>query len=709
MRVRLFGILAMALQGLLGIASPATPASAQEAAPASAEELGPLSVISGRYKLPASVDPSVTTALATELWAQVWRPDTGGPYPLVIFLHGNHGTCGRFDSSRGIRVDDRTDYTFSGTCPAGYVVTPSHLGYKYLSKSLASQGYVVVSINANRGVNAAPGVSGDAGLNLRRGRLVLRHMQELAKWNAGTATPPASLGFSLVGLLDFSHVGLMGHSRGGEGMRAAMAQYRDAGSPWPARIGPVGFEAVFEIGPVDGQTSRTLNAPDVDWNVLLPGCDGDVSDLEGVKPLDRMFEIGSESANFKKSSIEVFGANHNFYNTEWQLSDAGGCQGQAPLFPSFGGSADQRTTASVPLLKFFQAYVGAAPRERLGRIFDPSYALPSDMTDITQFARGFTPGSRKPFNFVVDDFDKVTGTSTKGAANQSSGLALYSHGAASSSHDATQRAASVDWNTPGGFLQLNDAAAGVPIDVSAFRTLEFRVALRCPESVQSAQSVCSDDPDPTGDVDFSISLANSNGTSSSLLPLKSYAVVRRPVGSSFTLNTILQTVRIPLADFTGANLSQFRGVRFTFNKTASSSVFLANVRLDKANAGPGGLDVALSGLSGSSSAVMEPISAAETNRIVAIRSTQAPSDSSGSQPAVEIELYSSRAFPIGGALPVLTIGTNSFNLSRFAGHGSHSLIFTLPDAQYSALQDGAEVRVKVGGSPPWDFGGLPKQ
>ena len=661
-----------------------------------------LNVITGTYKLPAKVDATVTTSLATELWAQVWRPDTGGPYPLIIFLHGNHATCGRFDPGLGIRVDDRCDYTTSGTCPAGYVRVPSHAGYNYVTKRIASFGYVVVSINANRGVNCAGGVSGDAGLNLRRGRLVLRHMQELSKWNAGTATPPPSLGFSLLGLLDFSHVGLMGHSRGGEGMRAAIAQFRDAGSPWPARIGAAGFEALFEIGPVDGQTSRILNATGLDWNVLLPGCDGDVSNLQGVRPLDRMLKIGAETKNLNKSSLEVFGANHNFYNTQWQQSDSSGCQGQTAIFPATGGSAGQRTTASVPLLRFFRAQVGPAATPILARIFDPSYALPAAMTAVTQFARGFTPAPRRARNFIIDDFNRATGTSSKGFANQSSGLTQYVHGAASPTHDSTQRAAAVNWSTPGGFLQMNASAVGA--DVSLFRSLEFRVALRC------FSTLCSSSPKPTGDVDFSISLANGDGTFSSPVTLKSYAVVRRPVASSFaTLNTVLQTVRIPLADFSGADLSQYRGVRFTFDRTAPASIFLANVRLDRTPAGPGGLAVTTSAAGGMSGAIMQVASPAETNRIVAIRPSKLASEAAADQPAVEIELYSSRAFPIGGALPVLQIGGNSYNLSRLAGHDSHGLIFMLAVSDYAALQGGADVRLTIGGAAPWHFGKLLKQ
>src|SRR5262249_31717211 len=106
--------------------------------------------------------------------------------------------------------------------------------------------------------------------------------------------------------IDFPHVGLMGHSRGGEGRRAAYEQYRAPGSPWPARIGaPIGFEALFEIGPVDGQTGpranpNRLNADGLAWTVLLPNCDGDVFNLQGVKPFDRMLLKTSESpARFK--------------------------------------------------------------------------------------------------------------------------------------------------------------------------------------------------------------------------------------------------------------------------------------------------------------------------------------------------------------------------------------------------------------------------
>ena len=649
-----------------------------------------LPVETGEYKLPASFDKEVTTELETEEWARVWRPVPDGTYPLIIMLHGNHGTCGYYDSVHKVRIDDNDQYTYDGTCPSGYVVAPSHLGYDYFASDLASYGYVVVSVDADRGVNGAPGDSDDEGLNLRRGRLVLRHMQDLSEWNTSGGAP-SSLGFQLTGILDFSHVGLMGHSRGGEGMRAAVAQYQDIHSRWPTRIGPVTFEALFEIGPVDGQTSRILDNTGMQWNVLLPGCDGDVSDLEGLKPYDRSLLITTERAALNKSTFEVFGANHDFYNTQWQTSDAPGCDGETPLFGQWKGSKKQRETAYNSVIPFFLAHLGPSANPKKARMFDPSYPLSNRLTRITAYARGFTPAPHTRENFIVDNFDKATGTSSEGVPDDSSGLTQYVHGPGSSSDDATQRAAAVNWSTTGGYLQVNAAAKGSSDDISSYPALEFRVALRCFGTLCTMQS------DPTGDVDFSISLADANDSQSTPITLKSVAVVRRPVGA-YTDNTIFQTVRVPVSDFTGADPANIRGVRFTFDQTNTSSIFLADVRFTKTPAGPGGLAKNAYAALRPSAAIAAP-HAPDSNQILAIRPTSA---------GVEIELASSRTFPIGDALPVLTIGDHSYRLSRFPKGKSDRIVFVLTPDQYAAAPAGAHVTLRIGGADPWTFGTLRK-
>ena len=190
------------------------------------------------YKFAATVDADVLPGVPTELWARVFWPGTasaidGGAHPIALFLHGNHSTCGYGQSPR---IDDSNQYTDSGTCPSGYVVTPNHRGYDHIARALADAGVIVVSINANRGITGGDGTSEDAGLNMARGRLVLRHLQKLAQWNRDGGAP-ASLGVDLRGHLDLMKVGLMGHSRGGEGVLAALTFLNDNGSPWPARSG----------------------------------------------------------------------------------------------------------------------------------------------------------------------------------------------------------------------------------------------------------------------------------------------------------------------------------------------------------------------------------------------------------------------------------------------------------------------------------------
>ncbi|MEI8178274.1 hypothetical protein [Aestuariivirga sp.] len=672
----------------------------------------PGSYLVGEYKLPALADPSVAKGVTTELWAVVYRPRADGHYPLLVFLHGNHGTCGRYDEGLGIRIDDGIDYTYTGTCPEGWQPTPNHLGYGYLAADLAARGYVVVSINANRGVNAADGVRGDLGLNLRRGRLVLRHLQQLADWSVGRVTTPASLGFSLQGLIDFSHVGLLGHSRGGEGMRAALAQYRDRSSPWPRRIGPVNVEALFEIGPVDGQTGRTLDAEGVAWNVLLPGCDGDVYDLEGVRPFDRMVMRSAETVALSKSSIEVFGANHNFYNTEWQESDSQECPGQPKLFPDYVGSEVQRRTAQETVVPFFLAHVGGAKESALAERFDPSRPLPAELAPLTYYARGQAASLSKAANFIIDDFTRTTGRSSRGARNIAYRLTEYSHGDAGYSHDLAQRAALVAWNSAGAYLQVNASNKYVSARPGVYKSLEFRVKLECHDDL------CAGNINPAGDVDFSISLVSAGGGLSLPVRLSSVASVYRPVGADSTIygdyNSVFQTVRIPLQSFVGADLNAFQGVRFTFDATPQGRLSFGNVRFVQAEAAnPEGTQtsrVATPGLP--AERVAQPVR--EGNAVVAIRRSASvqgagvDAGTSAGPDAREIELTSTRSFRVTNALPLLYIGDRPFTLSRFAGRTTDRIIFSISSEEYRLLPSGADVKLVIGRAPVWHFGRLRK-
>src|SRR5262249_59738629 len=54
---------------------------------------GAFTVATSQYRLPASIDPTIMTDRATEIWARGWRPQTElDRFPLVVFLHGTHCT-----------------------------------------------------------------------------------------------------------------------------------------------------------------------------------------------------------------------------------------------------------------------------------------------------------------------------------------------------------------------------------------------------------------------------------------------------------------------------------------------------------------------------------------------------------------------------------------------------------------------------------------
>lgn len=666
---------------------------------------GPLATTATEYRLLPTIDPDIIGDRVTEIWAVVHRPASllRRPYPVIIFLHGNHGTCG---SGSNPRIDDNIEYSSTGNCPSGYVVVPNHRGYDYLARRLASWGYVVVSINANRGINASPGIAGDEGLNLARGRLILKHLQLLSTWNTAGGTPD-SLGVDLQGKLDFNNLGLMGHSRGGEGVRAAYNLYRNQNSPWVSRIpNKLGFKGIFEFAPVDGQTSRTLNAGGVPWNVLLPECDGDVSDLQGVKPFDRMLRLFRESPATPKSTYTVWGANHNYYNTQWQTSDSDFCLNHQAIFtPGLSvGSARQRLTGSASLLAFMRGNIpgsqGFNPIFR--RNFNPQFALPEVVTSVTRVDRGYTSSPNAAVTRVLEDFNRPTGTSSAGFPNIASNINIF-HGSVLE-HDPILKAGVISWSRAGNnvYFQTNVAAAGRGINISAYKTLDLRL-----ENQEYS-------PTPTN---FNVVLVRANNTLSQPVPIQRYVDLRGPVGGPGGTHPMLQTARISLNDF-GVNLNNIRGVRLTFNKTSQGAIYVANVRLSSISErgeGTYSLPESKSTLANQILRTQEqPTVITDGNRIVSIRrvGSSATLRTQSAAAAVEIEVASNQPFPVRNELPVLRIGKREIMLSRYPDNGDlKRLIFTLPEEEFAQVSSGEEVLVQYGrgeSTQRWNFGRMNK-
>jgi hypothetical protein len=218
--------------------------------------------------------------------------------------------------------------------------------------------------------------------------------------------------------------------------------------------------------------------------------------------------------------------------------------------------------------------------------------VPSVVTSLTTVERGFTISPNSTLTKVIFDFidpalpspypDPPAGTTYDNPNTQ------FSYGRIQE-HDYTPGpdpdpvalklgVGHITWTSAncGNYFQANWKALNSGESISAFKTLDFRVMNR-----NSALT-------PSDPINFQIQLVKADGTvTGAAVSLKSYLRLETQGGVNLRnlqfYHGILQTVRIPLADFTGANLSSIRGVRFVFSDTPEGAISLANIRLSKEN------------------------------------------------------------------------------------------------------------------------------
>lgn len=221
---------------------------------------------------------------------RVWYPEDGGPWPVIVLLHGQHSTCALGDEEALIMVDDCDDEEGLNT------PYPNHLGYAYLAEPLASHGYVVVSILAKE-INQQNG-SPDVGM-WARGELVLATLDAVRTGAEGFPVDASRRA-------DVTRVGIMGHSRGGEGV--VTAAHVNAARPTGERHA---LRAIVALAPTDFNGRGAEGVPLLS---LVPYCDADVYSLHGLRTFDHSRHLAPGSDTVQ---VLVRGTNHNNYNSLW--------------------------------------------------------------------------------------------------------------------------------------------------------------------------------------------------------------------------------------------------------------------------------------------------------------------------------------------------------------------------------------------------------
>ncbi|MDQ0946765.1 hypothetical protein QFZ24_000688 [Streptomyces phaeochromogenes] len=495
---------------------------------------GSYRTVTGEYDLDPVRLPGFDTPV--EMTAEVVAPkDATGSRPLALFLHGRHETCYKPGSE-----DDVTD---DWPCADGYKPIPSHLGYLRDQQLLASQGYVTVSISAN-GINAQDGEAEDAGAQARSS-LVRQHLARWADWTAHRSSAPAVV--REVAQADLSRVLLVGHSRGGEGVnRAAMDSLYPPPAAEDGYRGPVGWKVrgTVLIGPTIFGQNPVADVPSV---TLLPGCDGDVSDLQGEDFVDGTRGISGGAA--LHSAVYMVGANHNYFNSEWTPGEA-----VAPAGDDFRTDPEQPDPVCTPgaatrLTAAQQhragtTYIAAAARlflagdDRVRPLLDGSgrRAPSADPARVLTHA----VGGRRSGGFLPDGGAEVTGARLCSAIYPDPAVACLGpetpgsspHFASWETEQETGRSAlDLKWSAPGTAARITPAE---PLSLGNSQKLALRVFVP---------------PNTTG-TKLDVSVTDS---SNRRVTLGSVQVDGLP-GSANTASYWAQELRVPLSAATRAGL-----------------------------------------------------------------------------------------------------------------------------------------------------------
>ncbi|MBX7194535.1 MAG: HYR domain-containing protein [Sandaracinaceae bacterium] len=370
------------------------------------------------YDLSGQSVPGVP--FATSLWGTVRTPVAldRGPFPLVLFLHGNHGNC------RPASGDDDCETREADACtdPA-YTTTPNAAGYVYLQDTLAAQGYATASISANA-------------LNCRddfipeRTALLVEHLRRWQRW---ATTDDAPFAGRFRGAIDLAHVGLVGHSRGGEAV--SQAPQALAASPIPG----LDVTGVLAIGPTDYHE----NIPQgVAYLVLLPACDADVNDLQGARMYDRGLR---DTDTFARSQLLFVGTNHNFFNTEWRFDDN---MGRLSVCPSSARISPAAQRAGLELLLsdwLASANAPSAPPAYVRTDAEPPAIFQAWSGTSLDLRFAYSAASRR----TIDDFSRAGFvTNTLGSGNTFSGFtaALDCTGGCAGNYVGVRGAARLAWD-----------------------------------------------------------------------------------------------------------------------------------------------------------------------------------------------------------------------------------------------------------------------
>ncbi len=556
---------------------------------------GPYAVTTVEYDAGLVIVPPITTVAGSpvggypaRLRGTLYIPSAPGPRPVVVFAHGRHATC---RAAGGVEQS-------AWPCPQAPPAVddlPSWRGFGYVARHLASRGYLVASASTTSFVDPLP-LTDDG---YQREQLVMRTLDLLAEWVRGPRASADGVGAMLAGRVDLSRIALVGHSRGADAVTQLVVDdwRRPAGRRYP------GIRAVLSIAPPVLDPDVAAGPPGVHFGMLLGTCDSDTSVVgAGVWDAGRYVP---ENAAFGRTQFLVTGANHNFFNSEWNdevteepvdvpfILDYSTCEMSKPdnvrLTP-----ADQQLAGRVLIGSFVRYYLGHEASVR--RIVTGAESLPAAACPTERYGAGAPLACAQILQTTYHGPQPTRRTLLLPAADGStgaSGTAITATGfrevvactpytapspCPERTNDSIARQLRLVWDAPS---TLSVRLAPEASDVRAFETLTLRTAMNPSDDAN----------DGLRDQELTVTLVDAAGGSATVAVSAYGTALRRPPAPGPQdgsvepeigyYNDLLGGVRIPLDDFAAVDLGSVAEVRLA-TVTARGSVQLADVLLQEA-------------------------------------------------------------------------------------------------------------------------------
>ncbi|MGN0437288.1 MAG: hypothetical protein ACI4F4_02110 [Lachnospiraceae bacterium] len=309
------------------------------------------------------------TLKETPIKGRIWYPEGERDCPVLFIAHGNHA----------ITVD-------------------SYLGYDYLGEYLASNGYVVVSVDENS-------LNELSGENDGRAILLLENIKTILNENK----KKDSLIYEFI---DENKIAIAGHSRGGEMVSLAyefndLKVYPDNGNIHFDYHFPI--SGVIAISPSVDQympADHAVKLTDVNYLLLHGANDQDVTSMMGEKQYHNVTFSGS--GDYRKASVYILGANHGQFNSTWGAYDLGGGYQVFLNTNNLLTENEQQQIAKVYIRTFLDAVL----------LENETYA--DLLTDVSSY-QDYLPKTVLQTNFSSSDFISLNsfdkgGDITKGAS-----------------------------------------------------------------------------------------------------------------------------------------------------------------------------------------------------------------------------------------------------------------------------------------------------